>query len=122
MESDAETVVVTRTLRYPRNWPNAKPEEKGIDVALAVDYVMMAVRGQYDVGIILSADTDLKPALEAVAAMDGDPYPRAEVAAWSSAYSYSRRLSIPHHKLWCHWLDDAAYGACRDVTNYVSGH
>ena len=25
-------VVIHRTLRYPRDWPNAKPEEKGIDV------------------------------------------------------------------------------------------
>jgi hypothetical protein len=52
-----------------------REEEKGIDVALAIDFVTMAVRGEYDVGVIMSTDTDLKPALEAVAQMRGSPYP-----------------------------------------------
>lgn len=59
---------ITRTLRYPSDWPTSKPQEKGIDVALAVDFVAMAVRGEYDIGIIVSTDTDLIPALEAVIA------------------------------------------------------
>ena len=46
-----KTPVVTRPLRYPRTWPHHKPEEKGIDVSLAVDFVLMAVQGDYDVGI-----------------------------------------------------------------------
>ncbi len=101
-----KTVTITRTLRYPHGWPkHAKPgekaQEKGVDVAIAVDYVTMAERGQYDVGIIMSGDTDLKPALEAVVAMDGQPYPRAEVAAWSSSVGHSRRLAISGAKLWC---------------------
>jgi hypothetical protein len=36
------------TLRYPRGWPDShlageKPQEKGIDVVLAIDFVTMAV-------------------------------------------------------------------------------
>ncbi len=31
--------VITRTLRYPPDWPNARAQEKGIDVALAIDFV-----------------------------------------------------------------------------------
>lgn len=61
-----------RTLRYPKGWPASsrlaeRPQEKGIDVALAIDYVVMAVRREFEVGILMSTDTDMKPALEAVA-------------------------------------------------------
>lgn len=35
--NEANVAVVTRSLRYPRNWPNEKPVQKGIDVHLAVD-------------------------------------------------------------------------------------
>lgn len=56
-----------RTLRYPRGWPatsriGERPQEKGIDVALAIDYVVMAVRREFEVGILMSTDTDMKPA------------------------------------------------------------
>jgi hypothetical protein len=50
--------LVARPLRYPAAYPREKPEEKGIDVALAVDFVMMAARDEYDVGILMSTDTD----------------------------------------------------------------
>jgi len=48
--------VVMRTLRYPKGWQSSRlsgerPQEKGIDVALALDFVVMAVRDEYDVGI-----------------------------------------------------------------------
>src|SRR6266571_444128 len=64
--------LVTRPLRYPQGWPTRsrvgeRPQEKGIDVALAIDFVVMAVRKELDVGILMSTDTDMKPALEAVA-------------------------------------------------------
>ena len=55
--------VITRTLLYVRN---TKPQEKGIDVALAVDFVTMAVDKRYDIGVIFSTDSDLRPALEYV--------------------------------------------------------
>lgn len=73
--------VISRALRYPRGWPREKAEEKGIDVALAVEFVMMAIRGEYDLGVVMSTDTDVKPALEAVMSLAGSPYPRAAVAA-----------------------------------------
>jgi uncharacterized LabA/DUF88 family protein len=63
----AGVTVIQRPLRYPVGQPNARPEEKGIDVILALDFVTMAARGDYDVGILMSTDTDLKPALEEVA-------------------------------------------------------
>ena len=39
--------------------------EKGVDVRLAVDIVTMAQAKAYDVGIIISSDTDLIPAIQA---------------------------------------------------------
>jgi hypothetical protein len=86
--SSPQVHLTLRTLRYPHGWPNASqpadaPPGKGIDVALALDFAVMAVRRQYDVGILMSTDTDLKPALEFVAGLTGSGGPRAEVAAWS---------------------------------------
>jgi hypothetical protein len=115
----AKTTVITRTLQYPRGWPKEKAREKGIDVKLAIDIVAMAVRREFDVGVLMSRDTDLKPALEFVRDLNGNPYPRCEVAAWSAPNGHSRRLSIPGSKIWCHWLDDSDYEAVADPTNYA---
>lgn len=53
--------MVARDLRYPAGWPAQPAQEKGIDVALAVDVVMMAARREFDVGVLFSSDTDLVP-------------------------------------------------------------
>lgn len=119
--SDQRVTVVTRTLRYPRGWPQERAEEKGIDVALAIDVVVMAVNGAYDIAAVMSTDTDIKPALEAVGALGGNPFPRCEVGAWSSPQGYSRRLSIPGRRVWCHWLSENDYRAVADPTDYNIG-
>lgn len=111
------TKVFTRTLRYPFDWPHEKAREKGVDVALAVDFVAMAVRDEYDVGILMSVDTDLKPALEFVCDLSG-VRPRCEVAAWSAPAGHSRRLSVSGHKVWCHWLGEADHRSVADPTDY----
>jgi uncharacterized LabA/DUF88 family protein len=116
--------VTVRTLRYPRGWPDSyrageKPQEKGIDVALAIDFVTMAAAGEYEVGVLMSTDTDLKPALEAVANLAPARGVRAEVAAWSSAAGHSRRLSIRSRHLYCHWLGKDAYDRVVDPTDYT---
>lgn len=119
--------VTLRTLRYPYGWPTShqqgeKPQEKGIDVALALDFLAMAIRGEYEVGVIMSTDTDMKPALEKVVEHRqglGSHVPRAEVAAWECDNTYSRRLSISSAKLWCHWLGRDAYDKVADPTDYT---
>jgi uncharacterized LabA/DUF88 family protein len=110
--------VITRTLRYPSDWPKSPAQEKGIDVALAVDFVTMAVSGDYDIGVLMSTDTDLVPALEAVLRLDHRPYPRCEAAAWSRSGVYSRRLHVPGKKVWCHWLALHDYAAVEDLADY----
>jgi len=121
---DDRVFVHARPLRYPYGWPathapGEKPQEKGIDVALAIDFVAMAVQGEYDVGILMSTDTDLRPPLEFVATLTQAGGPRAEVAAWSHQGMHSRRLAIKQAKLWCHWLDESQYQRVADGTDYA---
>lgn len=56
-------MVRPRPLQY---LPGQKPRQKGVDVELAVDVVRLAVEDAYDIGIVVSTDTDLLPAVEAV--------------------------------------------------------
>lgn len=105
--------VIRRPLRYPRNWPQTPAQEKGIDVAIAVDFVRLAIEGAYDVGVLFSCDTDLMPAIETVGAV-GPAH--VEVAAWSG----TSRLRLPGSNLpWCHYLSDDQYQRCRDITDYT---
>ena len=107
--------VTTRLLRYPENFPDELPEEKGVDVALAIDYVMMAVGGEYDIGVIFSGDTDLVPALEQVMAMEKI---EASVAAWQPDHGYGSRLRPSGEAIRCHWFDRIGYESMRDSRDY----
>ena len=82
--------VVERQLRYRHEWgmvgaaalpdpiksvgqrmpvvaePYQRPREKGIDLVLALDFVDLALRNLFDVGVIISSDTDLSEVALAV--------------------------------------------------------
>jgi uncharacterized LabA/DUF88 family protein len=104
---------ILRPLRYPSRWPAALAQEKGIDVALATDFLDLAWDQQYDVGILFSSDTDLVPAVERVYKRQ---LARVEVAAWLKA----NRLWFPGTNLpWCHYLTGADYLAVADPTDYT---
>ena len=109
-------VVIPRALRYPRSWPNEPAQEKGVDVALAIDFVAHAIDGRYDVGVIMSTDTDILPALELVHSRFPNG-PRVAVAAWRGA-QYSPRLSLRGSNVWCHWLSQVDYNAVADRNRY----
>ena len=105
--------VIWRPLRYPPRRTGLPPQDKGIDVALCIDFVTMAIDGLYDVGVIMSTDTDLLPALD----FTRHRYAGARhvaVAAWDG----HRRLSSPDGNLWCHWLSRADYNVVADTTDY----
>lgn len=108
--------VISRTLRYPDDWPSSKAEQKGVDVALAVDFVALAIDGIYDVGVIASTDSDLKPALEYVRHKCSGRC-HMEVVAWNNPLKRSR-LSIPGYNIWCHWLERTDYDSIADLTDY----
>ena len=110
--------VVARSLRYPPDWPHRPVQEKGIDVALAVDIVMVA-REECDVAIVFSSDTDLLPALEAVIALQSGQAPRCEVAAWAAPGVRPRALSVRGVRLRQHLLGPDDFHAVADGTDYA---
>lgn len=109
--------VVPRTLHYPPNWPVSPAQEKGIDVQLAIDVVAGAIDDTYDVGIIFSTDTDLRPALEFVATRFQNPYPRTETAAWRAAGA-PRALTTNAKRTWVHYLSRADYERVHDARDF----
>jgi NYN domain len=110
--------VFTRPLRYPLKWPADPAEEKGIDVALAVDLVYNGVRKYYDIAVVCSTDTDLVPALEAVCDQTRAwGTPRVEVMSWESKQT-KKRLRVDGVSIWCHWLGQDQYDAVSDRTDY----
>lgn len=112
--------VITRPLRYPRDWPTAKCEEKGIDVQMAIDIVMMAINREFDVAILASTDTDQRPVLEAIQALPMEPRPTIEVAAWRSD-TVRKRLSVQNVVTWPHFLEVADYREVRDQRDFNLG-
>ncbi len=108
--------VTSRPLRYPRDWPAERAQEKGVDIALAIDFVTMAIEREYDVGVIMSTDTDLRPALEFTSRRS--EVRQAAVAAWRGS-GRRQRLAISGANLWCHWLDRDDYDAVADPTSYA---
>lgn len=61
---DRRVHVTYRSLKYA---PNRPPQEKGIDVLVAINLVRLAEVGQHDVVVLAAHDTDLEPALEMAA-------------------------------------------------------
>ncbi|MCH7801082.1 MAG: NYN domain-containing protein [Chloroflexi bacterium] len=94
-----------------------KAEEKGIDVKMALDIVTMAIDDHYDVGVVVSSDTDLRPAIEYVL-NSSRLSKKIEVAAWYSN-SHRTRLSLHGVRIWCHRLDRSTYDRLADNTDYA---
>lgn len=107
--------LVTPVVRPLKYYPDGTIREKGIDVLIALDIAEGAYTNTYDVAILMSADTDLIPALER-SVRHGK---RVEVAAWRSQVTQSR-LQIHGLAMWCHWLDMPAYLGCGDSDDYAS--
>lgn len=115
-EESALVKVMSQPLRYPRDYPNSPAQEKGVDVRMAVDFAMMAVRDEYDIGVLMSNDSDFRPVLEEV---DGLGSKTVEVAAWRPLTAQPRRLWIGRNRPWCNWIDHAAYSSIQDETDYA---
>ena len=73
--------------------------------------------GRYDVGVIVSTDTDLRPALEFVSRRF-QGLPRAESAAWRAPGANKAIVAAGPRPTWCHYLDSADYTAVHDSTDY----
>ena len=82
---------------------------------------MMAVRDEYDVGVLMSNDTDLRPALEEVMNLGVQT---VEVAAWEPLPGRQRyRLRLPgiaaDQQPNCHWIGHGIYQSIQDNTDYA---
>ena len=77
----------------------------------------MAVRNEYDVGIIFSNNTNLIPALESVLSLKGKG--SCEVATWHDVGMPPRAISVPGHRVWVHQLSRVDYGHVHDPTDYT---
>ena len=106
--------MISRPIRY-LGPEDEHGREKGIDVALSVDYVSFAVQGKFQIGVIFSMDTDLAPALEFVKNLN-DPAIIPATAAWSGGSAVSQ-INVPG--VWCHHLLHEDYQAVHDPTNYA---
>ncbi|RNL63664.1 NYN domain-containing protein [Nocardioides marmoriginsengisoli] len=123
---DERVVVIDRTLKYPPGYRHgtsdpALVKEKGIDVALALDFAVMASDNRYDAGILMSCDHDLLPAVERVVQRrkTRGEGPRVEFAAWQSPIRRSPRMRMPGENIYCHWLDQTTYWGLQDDRNYT---
>ena len=107
--------LVTPIVRPLKYYPDGTAREKGIDVLIALDIAEGAANDEYDVAILMSADSDLAPALER-AMRHGK---RVEVAAWRGP-TFASRLQIPGRSVWCHWLDQSVYRVVSDPTDFTA--
>lgn len=103
--------VIERDLRYPPGFPNSRPQEKGIDVALAIDLVILAIEKAYDVGVVVSSDTDLRPAVDYVRTKG---LQAIEICTWIGR----NPMAQSNKTLWCHFLSRADYDQVSDHRDY----
>ena len=105
MNENPELVIPRlRSLRYPQEWPDLPPQEKGVDVQLALGLLESVISEACDVAVLFSNDSDLLPVIEAVQRLKGPA--SIETAAWWADETSPRLRTkgrVFHHKL---LLDD----------------
>ncbi len=113
--------VFARPLRYPPGWKAGvtnrdSPREKGVDVKMAIDAVMGAMRDDFDVAILATCDTDFVPVVEALLELQSlKGTPDVEVIAWKDR---NNRLGVPGRNLTERWVGPNDFRAIVDPTDY----
>jgi len=105
-----------RPLRYPRAWPKERPEEKGVDVDLALSLVEAVTLKQCDVAVLFTHDTDLVPAIDTAARLRGSRC--VETASWVSSTA-RQRLRSKTTPVFHHEISQDVFDLVRDPTNYA---
>ena len=111
--------VIARPLRYlptKPDQPDQKPQQKGVDVQIALDFVIFAIDRSHDVGILASADTDLRPALELVKTRCKDKC-KVEVVGIDGGDDDHKR-ALYSRDTHCYWLTKVDYDQIADLTAY----
>lgn len=119
MKEEQEIVIPRlRPLRYPHKYPDEPPEEKGVDVQLALAAVEHTTSNPplCDVAVIFSHDTDLIPVVQTICRLTSAVH--VETASWVSE-TYSARLRVPGARVFHHELRRDIYEDVRDPVNYA---
>ncbi len=122
----AGVVVTTRPIRYHRQEIElddgstqevTTPQEKGIDVRLALDIVHLARTNQFNVGVIFSQDQDLAEVVAEVKAIarEKDRWIKL-VSAYPAGASATSARGI--NGIDWYRIEQAAYDACLDPRDY----
>lgn len=93
--ADARVELRRRTLRVPRHNPQAKPQDKGIATAIALDASLLLMRGHADHVIVFSHREHLVALGEVVRDRRAPGRSGLEFAAWRSEVF---RTTVPHVK------------------------
>lgn len=137
---EAGVTVITRPLRYHWDWghrtrlpkpgpgarpqqvtlePWQRPQEKGIDLCLALDVIEFALTDKLDVAVVVSLDRDLHEipqAIRSIAGVVGRPIRLEAAVPVPDKLRYPKVL--PHFD-WTHQITRAVFEECRDDTNYT---
>lgn len=106
--------VRSRALRYAPGRAASEAAEKGIDVQLAIDAMVMALQGEYDSAIIATVDTDLLPVLEGLLVLKAkNGAPDVAAIGWSGSSKQLRLEGVP-----VRWIGKLDYEQVRDNTDY----
>lgn len=104
-----------RLLRYPVG--GGRPQEKGIDVLLAIELVEAAIRHQCARAVVMSTDTDLLPAIELAVEERGESF--VEVAGWVGSPTAASLLHVKGSTVLRRPLRRHAYDRLEDRTDYT---
>ncbi|MCG2622572.1 NYN domain-containing protein [Arthrobacter sp. I2-34] len=89
-----------------------RPKESGVDLRLGLNFVEAAKAHRYEAIVLLTGDTDLKPAIDDAAAAGT----RVEVAFWSSRShgfdSPVAEYAVRQKHLWHHRLSEEDFWHC----------
>lgn len=110
-QRDRRVSVAARPLRYPRDWPDERAQEKGVDVMLALGVVRCALSGECDRVIVATRDTDILPAIEMA---DAEKPGAIMVATWDGGSVLRAGSSVPIIR-----LDQRAFNRSRDTHTYA---
>jgi len=107
---DSRVEVNARPLRYPRDWPNERAQEKGVDVMLALAVVRCAISQSCDRIVVVTRDTDILPAIEMAEA----EHPGSIIiATWDGSSILRPNVSVPTLR-----LNQQEFNRSRDTTTY----
>lgn len=108
---DGRVSVTYRPLKYYWDNGRAYPQEKGVDVMVALHVVRAAREGKFGLVILASHDTDLEPAVDEALRLGPDC--QIETTGWRNA----KRLR-PDTDVWHTFLDSGHFVRSRDRKDY----